>query len=390
MIEIIAEPNSQVVKLVAVFDIGRQYESKRGQAMSVANMMKKATLRKSNSELQELLDRYAINIEVYSSPIFITAELHCHRRFVTEAIGLFFEILFETSFPEHIWQVVRNQSKEQIIQQENQTDFWADKLMSEQVMGAQNPLGYYSEASDYDLISTTDLELFYSKFIQKSRPRLFLAGDVDSEIELFIDKTMAAYSFEENNSKPKIEFPTHSSQIMTKKLDDSSQASIRLGKLIPRASFQEFLELELYNTMLGGYYTSELMQELRIKNGFTYGVYSYLIHFPGFSFFQIGFETDEDAVDPSLKAIKDLFSRLNTDVISPLVEARKQYYSQWSKNAERSLQEIMYRIKLSKLDYEYSEYKTMVEHYTAPIPFDFSRFKAEFFNFESYSQSIVC
>lgn len=387
--EIICEPNSHVVKLVAIFEVGRQYESKRGVAMSVANMMKKATAHKSNTELQVLIDLYALNIEVYSSPLFITAELHCHQRFIREGISLFFEILFRTSFQEAIWQVVKNQSKEQIIQQENQTDFWADKLLSEHVLGAENPLGYYSQVTDYDAIAIQDLELFYQNYIQTRKPKLFLAGDVNDQIKSYITTESSKYQFKKSDSKITIKTPIHTRQILTKKLTGSSQASIRLGKLIPRQSFEEFLELEFYNTMLGGYYTSELMQELRIKNGFTYGAYSYLIHFPGFSFFQIGFETDEDAIEPSLTAIKDLFSRLNLDAGQSLIEARKQYYSQWSKNAERSLQEIMYQIKMSKQGYNYTEYKTMVENYTAPLPFDFSRFKAEFFNFESYSQSIV-
>lgn len=387
--EIIREPNSQVVKLVAIFDVGRQLETKRGLAMSVANMIKKATVSKPNQGLQEHIDRYALNIEVYSSTLFITAEMHCHRRFIKEGAAVFFEILFEASFPENIWQVVRNQSKEMISQQENQTDFWADKLMSEHVLGAENPLGYYSHTSDYDLIYIEDIELFYQKYIQTRKPKLFLAGDVDNEIESYLNQQISKYDFVSSENINSIVKPSHSPRILTKKMEGSSQASIRMGKLIDRNSFNDFLELEFYNTMLGGYYTSELMKELRIQHGFTYGAYSYLIHFPKFSLFQIGYETDENAIAPSLSAIKQLFSRLETNTIHQLSEARKQYYSQWSKNAERSLQEIMYHIKLKKLGYNYSEYTSMIENYTAPLPFDFSRFKADFFNFESYSQSIV-
>ncbi len=386
---IIREPNSQVVKLLALFDVGRHHESKRGLAMSVANMLKKATLSKPNQILQENIDRYALHIDEYSSPQYITAEMHFHSRFIKEGISVFFEILFEASFPENIWQVVQNQSKELIIQQENQTDFWADKLMSEHVLGAENPLGYYSQVSDYDSISKIDLEQFYLKFIQTRKPKLFLAGDVDMDIESYINVQVSKYHFVPSENASPVEKPFHSPTILTKKIEGSSQASIRMGKLINRNTFYDFLELEIYNTMLGGYYTSELMKELRIQHGFTYGVYSYLIHFPKFSLFQIGYETDEEAIAPSLSAIKQLFSRLETDATHHLYEARKQYYSQWSKNAERSLQEIMYHIKLTKLGYQYSEYTSMIENYTAPLPFDFSRFKADFFNFESYSQSIV-
>jgi zinc protease len=385
----IAEPNSQVVKLVAIFDVGRHCESQRGLTSSVANMMKKATQNKSNLKLQEYIDRYAINIDIYSSPLYFTAEMHCHIRFINEAVSIFFEILFEAKFTEEIWSVVRNQTKESISQQENQTDFWADKLLSEYTLGKQNPLGYYSEIQDYDSISVDTISKFYSEFIQTRMPELFLAGDINKDTEQWIEKSISTYPLTKTKLDYNPEFPKSKPIILKKKIEGSSQSSIRLGKLIPRNSFQDFIELELYNTMLGGYYTSQLMGELRIKNGYTYGVYSHMIHFPKFSFLQISFETDSDEIKPSILAIKNLFSRLEKEDKTELIEARKQYYSQWSKNAERSLQEIMYKIKLYKLGYRYEDYSQLVENYTSDLPFDFSQFKSDIYHFESYNQSIV-
>jgi zinc protease len=387
--QIIAEPNCEVVKLVAVFDVGRYCESQRGLASSVANMIKKATHKKSNTALQEYIDRYAINIEIHASALYFTAELHCHLRFVNEAVSVFFEILFEAKFTEELWTVVRNQTKESIIQQENQTDFWADKLISEYTIGENNPLGYYSQVEDYDTIRIDLMSDFYSNYIQSRMPELFLAGDVNGSTESLIEKELLKYSLHKNKIEFNPKIPSSIPKIIKKKIEGTSQSSIRLGKLIPRATFEDFIELELYNTMLGGYYTSELMQELRINNGFTYGAYSFLIHFPGFSFLQLGFETDSNAIKPSILAIKELFSRLKLEDKSELIEARKQYYSQWSKNAERSLQEIMYRIKLYKLGYSYEDYSQLVENYTTNLPFDFSKFKSEIYQFESYNQTIV-
>lgn len=386
---IIAEPNCQVIKLVAIFDIGRHCESKRGLASSVANMMKKATKAKSNQILQEYIDRYALNIDIYSSPLYFTCELHCHKNFIYQAVSIFFEILFEANFTAEIWDIVRNQTKESILQQENQTDFWADKILSEHVFGENHPLGYYSQSSDYDSIDLENINSFYSQFIQKRLPVLFLAGDINTSIEDLILDKLATYTLSRTKIEFELNYTNVSTQILKKKLEDSSQASIRLGKLIPRRNFEEFIELELYNTMLGGYYTSQLMQELRIKNGYTYGAYSYFIHFPEFSFFQIGFESDSQVIKPSILAIKNLFLRLKLDDNAGLTEARKQYYSQWSKNAERSLQEIMYQIKMYKLGYNYEDYSTIVNQYEAPLPFNFSRFNEEIYNFESYNQALV-
>ena len=88
--EIIAEPGCQVFKLVALFPIGRDVEPKRALVQSVAAMMKKATQKKTNKRLHEWLDKYSIQIEIFSTPIHFTAELYCHVKFLNHAIPVFF------------------------------------------------------------------------------------------------------------------------------------------------------------------------------------------------------------------------------------------------------------------------------------------------------------
>jgi len=387
--EIIREPNSQVVKLVALFEIGRLEESKKGLAQSVSSMMKKSTKYKNNEELQIALDRYGINIEINSSPLYLSAEMHCHKKFFKQSIPLFFEILFESKFDEHIWEIVRSQTIESILQNQNQTDFWADKLLSEHIFGANHPLGYYSEPKDYLSITLTDIEDFYSKYIQITKPSFFIAGDVDENVETDIIQALEIYPLETSPINKSIKFNLSTPQVLTKTLAETNQASISLGKIFPRDSFDNFMQLELFSTFLGGYFTSELMRLLRIELGYTYGVYSYLIHFPKFSFFQITYETDASNVEASLDAINNLFNRLNSTEKIDFKESRMQYFSQWSKNAERSLQEIMYKIRLKRLGYDYRDYKSIVENYSGEIALDLNHYTSAFLDFSSYSKSIV-
>lgn len=63
--KIISEPGCQVFKLVALFPIGRNLESKPALVQSVAAMMKKSTQKKTNKRLHECLDKYSIQIEIF-------------------------------------------------------------------------------------------------------------------------------------------------------------------------------------------------------------------------------------------------------------------------------------------------------------------------------------
>ena len=134
---------------------------------------------------------------------------------------------------------------------------------------------------------------------------------------------------------------------------------------------------------------SELMKILRIELGLTYGVYSYLNHFPDYSVFYIGFETDRKNIPSALEAISKLFLRLKKEMKIKIAESAKEYYSQWSKNGERSLQEIMYAVRMQKLGYNYTEYVAWGSS-LENLPVDKTiSIEYPIFDFSKYSKSIV-
>lgn len=387
--KIISEPGCQVFKLVALFPIGRNLESKPALVQSVAAMMKKSTQKKTNKRLHECLDKYSIQIEIFSTPTHFTAELYCHVQFLNQAIPIFFEILFQAKFTKTQWRIVRDQTMSFIEQQMKQTDFWADKLLSEHLLGKQHPLGYYSCPKDYTHINLEDIEHFYLEFLQTCKPQFFLAGDNAAGALKLINIEMKNYHFINSIKKNAILIEQNLPQMIEKKLTATAQASVRLGQLFERKSFQDFQNLELLNIFLGGYYMSELMKLLRVELGLTYGVYSYFNHFPGYSVFYIGFETDKKNLAVALEAISTLFMRLKKDMKLKIAESAKEYYSQWSKNGERSLQEIMHALRMKKLGYPYLEYVKWVNS-LENLPKSASiSIESTIFDFSKYSKTIV-
>lgn len=386
---IISEPGCQLFKMVALFPVGRVSESKRGLTQSVTAMMKKATLARSSKKLHEYLDRYSIQIEVYSTPTHITAQLHCQAKFIDKSIPVFFEILFQSKFLKNHWEIVRHQVIDNIKQQEKQTDFWADKLLSEHLFGWNHPYGYYSQPSDYLNIQIDQIQDFYATHIQIQKPEFFLAGDDILIAQKIINSEVKKYPLQKNQKKPRVRLVHTSPSIMEKKLEGSSQASVRLGKIFQRKSFKDFQTLELMTVFLGGYYMSALMKLLRVEMGITYGVYAHLNHFFDVSVLHIGFETDMKNVPESLKAISELFERLSKEQRLKIGEAAKEYYSQWSKNSEKSLQEIMYKVRMFKLGYNYTEYCQWI-NLLEGIPKSKSiSIDPNIFDINTYSKSVV-
>lgn len=72
--------------------------------------------------------------------------------------------------------------------------------------------------------------------------------------------------------------------------------------------------MQVLSTVLGGYFGSRLMQNLRERNGFTYGVFSAMVNFQQAGYLaiatQVGTEVTEQALNEIVKEIEILRTEL--------------------------------------------------------------------------------
>ena len=81
--------------------------------------------------------------------------------------------------------------------------------------------------------------------------------------------------------------------------------------LFPR-THEDFIPMQVLSTLLGGYFGSRLMQNLREQNGFTYGVFSAMVNFQHAGYLaiatQVGSEVTEQALEEIAREIETLRS----------------------------------------------------------------------------------
>jgi predicted Zn-dependent peptidase len=97
------------------------------------------------------------------------------------------------------------------------------------------------------------------------------------------------------------------------------QAAIRIGcRLFPQ-THPDFNGLFVLNTILGGYFGSRLMMEIRENQGLTYGIYSSVDSFASDGCFYISTETATDNTQKVIEAIGKEVRKLQQELI-PEVE----------------------------------------------------------------------
>ncbi|MBK7964171.1 MAG: insulinase family protein [Bacteroidetes bacterium] len=98
--------------------------------------------------------------------------------------------------------------------------------------------------------------------------------------------------------------------------EDAIQSAIRIGRRTFTRHHPDFLAFSVLNTLLGGYFGSRLMANIREDKGYTYGIGSGLVSNNQEGYFFITTEVGADVREAAVKEIYNEITRLRTEDIN--------------------------------------------------------------------------
>src|SRR5690242_19469508 len=103
--------------------------------------------------------------------------------------------------------------------------------------------------------------------------------------------------------------------------EDAIQSALRVGRLTFNKTHPDYLSLKVLNTVLGGYFGSRLMANIREDKGYTYGIGSSLISMKNEGYFVI---SSEVGVDVCSKALDEIFFEIKRLTEEPIDDSELQ------------------------------------------------------------------
>ena len=94
------------------------------------------------------------------------------------------------------------------------------------------------------------------------------------------------------------------------------QSSIRIGRLLFGRNHPDYVGMQVVAMLLGGYFGSRLMQNLREANGFTYGVVAAMVNLEREGYLAVATQVARDATDRALAEIYREIERLRTEPVA--------------------------------------------------------------------------
>lgn len=236
------------------------------------HMLLEGTKELKSEEIDHWFDHFASEVDVISNFEKSGLSILTTKKHFSQVLPLFRSLFSEAVFPEKELAKRKSQKELSISLSREQNGARANQLYRKELFGKDHPFGFIAQETDVRKVNRADLSDFYvNDFLQQ--PEIFVTGNLTignlNEIEeLFKDLKVVA----SEESVSLFEVPSNKTTVELN--EKSIQSSIRLGKhLIPK-NHPDYHALNVFNTILGGYFGSRLIKNIREEKGLTYGIYS--------------------------------------------------------------------------------------------------------------------
>jgi len=232
---------------------------------------------------------------------------------LAEALPLLADVALRPTFPEEELRRLRDERLTALLQARDDPGTVANIVFWKAVFGPTHRYGTGSNGTEATLksITTQDLRNFHTAIYRPDLATLIVVGDTAAESVMpLLEKQFG--SWRSTTRTPPVSVPQppplQQSQITLIDFPGARQSDIRIGGVGAPRSDPDYFSLQVLNTVLGGSFTSRLNQNLREKNGYSYGVSSRfeMRRVSGFFITGGGVQTDKTA-----EGLKEFFNELN-------------------------------------------------------------------------------
>ena len=307
-----------VLRIEVCFHAGKIAEQQEAVSAFTASMLEKGTAHHSATEIAAILDHHSAHLEISPGMDFAIIGLYCLTENLKKVLPLFLEILSEPSFDEEEFRLHREIFLQNLQVNQEKNSYLAGQAIRGLVFG-KHPYGTTTEASDARIIQTDQLRNFYR---QRYTPvSVFVAGKISEEDLRTLADGLQAGSFAQTTFSAPI-FLKGEKHIERK---ESVQCSIRMGKSGLDRSATDYTSYLLTNHILGGFFGSRLMKNIREEKGLTYGISSGIQHMQLATLQTIGADVNKENLDAALLAIQDELHALRDLTEEELVIAKNHF-----------------------------------------------------------------
>lgn len=355
--------------LQLIFDAGKVHSQQKLIADCCCDMLLSGTSSKNAFQLNELLDYYGASVEPILGDDDLCIRIYCLNKQLKNILPVLHEILSDSVFPEEEAQIILAKWKQRQLINFKKIDYLANRKFRNTLFGDEHPYGQLVAQEDFEKVQVADIRKFYENHIKHKSCKIILTGKLGNELIEAIQLQFA------NQKMPVIDatvplIHTSSQMLYTQDMSDMVQSSIRVGKLLPSMEHNDYMGLYVLTCILGGYFSSRLMNNLREDKGYTYGIHATTYSKKYAGVFEISTEINKEFLKESLDEIKKEIIRLSTEPIEEeeLSKVKNYLLGQLMRSIDGPIKtgKIYKTLLMQHLDFNFSkEFEKKIKSITA-------------------------
>ena len=304
--------SQDVVKIEFVFESGRWFEDKTGAAYFAAQLLSKGTQTKSSFEIASIFDQYGAHLEINPGLDFVSISLYALNKSLSPVLALLMEIMSSPSFPEKEFQQNRDVFLQNLKVNNEKTSYVASQLFRKNLYGDKHPYGVEVDENGVRSLGVGDLQRHFENF--NHLPKVFVSGKIDNSKRDLMLQSFAQYA-RSRAAAGKIHQVSAGRSDQYVEKPESLQTSVRMGRRSVLRSHPDYVAILFVSHILGGYFGSRLMKNIREEKGLTYGISASIHALKHDSYLVIGADVNKENKDLTFAEIRKELNILRTQMI---------------------------------------------------------------------------
>ncbi len=315
-VHVINAGKQPVLGIEFIFKSGTKYEPENGVAFFTTKMLSEGTKTRNAAQISSYIDQFGAYLQLNAAPDFSTLEVYTMAKHAAPIIKLASELITTSVFPETELNSFKNIQQQQLRVNNEKSNVLASKKLKAALFGTNHP---YGKSLTEEAIVKIDRGMLHHYFTQHYQYdfEIILSGQVAPQTVSLLEKYFGNIEQPADGQDTKLAGETTPDQRHRIVIDkpQNLQSSIRVGKALILKKHPDFAKMKVVNTLLGGYFGSRLMRNIREDKGFTYGISSGIATLQETGYLVIGTDVKKEFTLQTLEEIYKEIDKLQREPV---------------------------------------------------------------------------
>ncbi|KYG76869.1 MULTISPECIES: M16 family metallopeptidase [Roseivirga] len=315
------ESNTNAFKVEILTKAGNISAKNAASVQLTLKMLAEGTKKRTGHQLSEQIDSLGSFLEISPSFDHSSVAIYGLKKHFKENLSLLSEMLYTPEFNQKSLKLLKEREINKLQMNLEKGSYLSSTNLRKTLFNG-HPYGYILSIEDLESVSIDEIKALYQSSVLSFD--VYLSGDIPIDAVQVIQHLFGT----------NIQYTTRSGLEHFQAFGESIchrdkkfvQSSIKQGKRLFNRSHPDYLKFMVSNEILGGYFGSRLMKNIREEKGYTYGVYSSLYSLKHAGYFLISTDVKGENEKETLEEIsREIYTLQDQLIQESELETVKNY-----------------------------------------------------------------